>query len=155
VRPLPLKRLTSFSFIFKMPEPIPMISGKLQRHFILHTSVDFMFIEFIIQSGATPTTERARNRDLVLVDFGPGRLKGDAAIARHSGSITAETTASISTRFLKVPVVRTGGEVCYLRCLRNKKAVILLWNLGRPSKNPAYRIIPTEYSGCLDISAHA
>jgi len=32
---------------------------------------------------------------------------------------------------------------------------ILLWNLGRPSKNPAYRIFQTEYSGCLDISAHA
>jgi len=25
----------------------------------------------------------------------------------------------------------------------------LLWNLGRPSKNPAYRILQTEYSGCL------
>ena len=31
----------------------------------------------------------------------------------------------------------------------------VLWNLGRPSKNPAYRILQTEYSGCLDISAHA
>jgi len=33
--------------------------------------------------------------------------------------------------------------------------VLLLWNLGKPSKNPAYRILQTEYSGCLDVSAHA
>ena len=26
---------------------------------------------------------------------------------------------------------------------------------GETIKNPAYRILQTEYSGCLDISAHA
>jgi len=26
---------------------------------------------------------------------------------------------------------------------------------GEAIKNPAYRILQTEYSGCLDISAHA
>jgi len=26
---------------------------------------------------------------------------------------------------------------------------------GESIKNPAYRILQTEYSGCLDISAHA
>jgi len=37
----------------------------------------------------------------------------------------------------------------------NFLTLVLLWNLGRPSKNPAYRIFQTEYSGCIDISAHA
>jgi len=27
--------------------------------------------------------------------------------------------------------------------------------IGEAIKNPAYRILQTEYSGCLDISAHA
>jgi len=27
--------------------------------------------------------------------------------------------------------------------------------IGEAIKNPAYRIFQTEYSGCLDISAHA
>jgi len=40
-------------------------------------------------------------------------------------------------------------------CVKCGVDVALLWNLGRPSKNPAYRIFQTEYSGCLDISAHA
>ena len=36
--------------------------------------------------------------------------------------------------------------------------VTWLWNVvefGEAIKNPAYRIPQTEYSGCLDISAHA
>jgi len=32
---------------------------------------------------------------------------------------------------------------------------LLLWNLGKAIKNPAYRIPQTVISGCLDISAHA
>jgi len=36
---------------------------------------------------------------------------------------------------------------------------ILTWahimEFGEAIKNPAYRIFQTEYSGCLDISAHA
>jgi len=31
----------------------------------------------------------------------------------------------------------------------------VLWNLGVAIKNPAYRILQTEYSGCLDVTAHA
>ena len=46
-------RLTSFAYIFKMPEPISTIFGRLQRRYILNTSVDSIFIKFIIQNGAT------------------------------------------------------------------------------------------------------
>ena len=31
----------------------------------------------------------------------------------------------------------------------------LIMEIGEAIKNPAYRIFQTEYSGCLDISAHA
>jgi len=40
----------------------------------------------------------------------------------------------------------------------NKKLLLLLlvlWNLGSTIKNPVYRILQTDISGCLDISAHA
>jgi len=30
-----------------------------------------------------------------------------------------------------------------------------IMEFGEAIKNPAYRILQTEYSGCLDISAHA
>ena len=30
-----------------------------------------------------------------------------------------------------------------------------IMEIGEAIKNPAYRIFQTEYSGCLDISAHA
>ena len=30
-----------------------------------------------------------------------------------------------------------------------------IMEFGEAIKNPAYRIFQTEYSGCLDISAHA
>ena len=30
-----------------------------------------------------------------------------------------------------------------------------IMEFGEATKNPAYRIFQTEYSGCLDISAHA
>ena len=33
--------------------------------------------------------------------------------------------------------------------------VIGIVEFGEAIKNPAYRIFQTEYSGCLDISAHA
>jgi len=36
-----------------MPEPIYIIFGIVQRRFIVNTSGDSVFIEFIIQSGAT------------------------------------------------------------------------------------------------------
>ena len=39
----------------------------------------------------------------------------------------------------------TAGRVC--------NAIIV--EIGEAIKNPAYRIFQTEYSGCLDISAHA
>jgi len=32
---------------------------------------------------------------------------------------------------------------------------IIIMEFGEAIKNPAYRIFQTEYSGCLDISAHA
>jgi len=38
-------------YIFKMVELISIISSILQRHFILHISVDSMLIKYIIQSG--------------------------------------------------------------------------------------------------------
>jgi len=31
----------------------------------------------------------------------------------------------------------------------------IIMEFGEAIKNPAYRIFQTEYSGCLDISAHA
>jgi len=31
----------------------------------------------------------------------------------------------------------------------------IIMEIGEAIKNPAYRIFQTEYSGCLDISAHA
>jgi len=31
----------------------------------------------------------------------------------------------------------------------------IIMEFGEAIKNPAYRILQTEYSGCLDISAHA
>jgi len=31
----------------------------------------------------------------------------------------------------------------------------VIMEFGEAIKNPAYRIFQTEYSGCLDISAHA
>jgi len=44
----------------------------------------------------------------------------------------------------------------------NSKVVVLeilisgtIMEIGEAIKNPAYRIFQTEYSGCLDISAHA
>jgi len=45
-------RLTSSAYVFKTPEQISLIFDTLQRHFILNTSVDSIFIKFIIQSGA-------------------------------------------------------------------------------------------------------
>jgi len=54
------------------------------------------------------------------------------------------------------------GRICHIFARTAQQSVLdvkidllVLWNLGRPSKNPAYRIFQTEYSGCLDISAHA
>jgi len=32
---------------------------------------------------------------------------------------------------------------------------VTIMEIGEAIKNPAYRIFQTEYSGCLDISAHA
>jgi len=32
---------------------------------------------------------------------------------------------------------------------------VIIMEIGEAIKNPAYRIFQTEYSGCLDISAHA
>jgi len=41
-----------FAYVFRMPQPISMIYGTLQRHFSLNTIVDSKFIKFIKQSGA-------------------------------------------------------------------------------------------------------
>jgi len=41
-----------------------------------------------------------------------------------------------------------------LSVLRNILCAIIM-EFGEAIKNPAYRIFQTEYSGCLDISAHA
>jgi len=41
----------------------------------------------------------------------------------------------------------TGDSVCLTRGS--------IMEFGEAIKNPAYRILQTEYSGCLDISAHA
>jgi len=35
------------------------------------------------------------------------------------------------------------------------EGVRTIMEFGEAIKNPAYRIFQTEYSGCLDISAHA
>jgi len=35
------------------------------------------------------------------------------------------------------------------------KDIYYVVEFGEAIKNPAYRILQTEYSGCLDISAHA
>jgi len=40
-------------YIIKMSGPIFMTFGTLQRRFMLNTSVDSVFIKFIIQSGPT------------------------------------------------------------------------------------------------------
>jgi len=37
-------------------------------------------------------------------------------------------------------------------CNQQHQSVV---EFGEAIKNPAYRILQTEYSGCLDISAHA
>jgi len=47
-----------------------------------------------------------------------------------------------------------------IECNPEKVAAIATWpttvvEFGEAIKNPAYRILQTEYSGCLDISAHA
>ena len=36
-----------------------------------------------------------------------------------------------------------------------ERKVKIIVEIGEAIKNPAYRIFQTEYSGCLDISAHA
>ena len=46
----------------------------------------------------------------------------------------------------KTPQTTIGGD--YLSATR-------VVEFGEAIKNPAYRIPQTEYSGCLDISAHA
>ena len=44
-------------------------------------------------------------------------------------------------------------RLALLRCVG--KRGIRIMEIGEAIKNPAYRILQTEYSGCLDISAHA
>ena len=44
---------------------------------------------------------------------------------------------------------------CSLNIFNAEKSVVGIMELGEAIKNPAYRIPQTEYSGCLDISAHA
>jgi len=39
--------------------------------------------------------------------------------------------------------------------LKSTQALTSIMEFGETIKNPAYRIPQTEYSGCLDISAHA
>ena len=39
--------------------------------------------------------------------------------------------------------------------LEGAQRVHIIMEFGEANKNPAYRIFQTEYSGCLDISAHA
>ena len=46
-------RLTSSVYILKMPERIYMIFGTLQHRFILNTSIDSVFLKFVIQGGTT------------------------------------------------------------------------------------------------------
>jgi len=36
-----------------------------------------------------------------------------------------------------------------------QKLFSIIMEFGEAIENPAYRIFQTEYSGCLDISAHA
>jgi len=36
-----------------------------------------------------------------------------------------------------------------------RRPIASIMEIGEAIKNPAYRILQTEYSGCLDISAHA
>jgi len=43
---------------------------------------------------------------------------------------------------------------CKIKPLRHSARNIIM-EIGEAIKNPAYRIFQTEYSGCLDISAHA
>jgi len=40
-------------------------------------------------------------------------------------------------------------------CLNLDTLWTTIMEIGEAIKNPAYRIFQTEYSGCLDISAHA
>jgi len=49
-RPGPL-RLTAH--VFQAPEPVCMISGTLQLHFVLNVSIKFTFVNLLTQSGAT------------------------------------------------------------------------------------------------------
>ena len=40
-------------------------------------------------------------------------------------------------------------------CIHGFLMIFIVEEFGEAIKNPAYRIPQTEYSGCLDISAHA
>jgi len=53
-------------------------------------------------------------------------------------------------------------QMTRIQQIQNARAVIkapnfchIIMEFGEAIKNPAYRILQTEYSGCLDISAHA
>jgi len=43
----------------------------------------------------------------------------------------------------------------YAQVREEWKLDVSIMEIGEAIKNPAYRIFQTEYSGCLDISAHA
>jgi len=88
-----------------------------------------------------------------------------------------ETTILISAKFFTTvkskdhqiarPILFVGGPNSRTTNQRWRTAAILrikksrylcndfIMEIGEAIKNPAYRIFQTEYSGCLDISAHA
>ena len=59
------------------------------------------------------------------------------------------------TSMLKVGTVRGSFTVTHIMDSANNGCMAGIVEFGEAIKNPAYRIFQTEYSGCLDISAHA
>jgi len=64
-------------------------------------------------------------------------------------------TANFAMLILPSPSSHTGWHILQFTIVH----VLPYWHIvvefGEAIKNPAYRILQTEYSGCLDISAHA
>ena len=56
----------------------------------------------------------------------------------------------IGCQYRNIHVSASINQVC---CLKVYMHIVV--EFGEVIKNPAYRIPQTEYSGCLDISAHA
>ena len=82
----------------------------------------------------------------------PTLVFSDQYAFRPTGSTTATL---VSLLHFVTSLLSTNQYVIVIALDFSKAFDTVLWNLGRPSKNPAYRIFQTEYSGCLDISAHA